>query len=221
MQPVNINLKYRNDVIFVCPYCGNEEQKGAEISWDTRSTTIWSDGKCFPPLSINRSEVIRCSKCTQVYWIKDIVEFEEASKVKFHEENEYVEFPSFGLLYNDIKHLDNEKLAKVKLLQEFNDYKREGKEDLITPEVQKKHENNLLDLSRILDVKNITERILLIEVFRNRGKYQESQSLMEYISIPYLIYLKRRFLKEIASDNRYPIILNPYSGDYLKTPKSG
>lgn len=202
------NLSERFEKVFICPYCDNQDQKGTEISWDMINTDIWSDGKCYPPLSINCKEVTRCSKCMKSYWIKDIIEFEEAGKNTFHEENDYFEAPSIGLLVYSINHLSAEKLVKVKLLQEFNDYIRENNEGLITPDIKRKHETNLIDLSRILDVNNITERVLLIEVLRAKGQFNDSQRLLENITTPYLQYVKKMFLKEINNANRNPFKLH-------------
>ena len=115
---------------------------------------------------------------------------------------DFIEFPTFEQYVNAFELIDDKKYARVLIFYSFNDFIRNNKGNLITPEIQKLHEQNLYELSELFDEQDENELIMKAEAFRNLGLFEKSESMLNKISNPKLSKVKEKFLDEIRKGNK-------------------
>ena len=194
------------NMIIACPHCGHLAKKKTYFSWNTIGAVLWSDGKQVAPMKPEIPAFVFCKKCEKLYWIKETKEIcEERNLSAFYPEQkdvDFIEFPTFEQYVNAFELIDDKKYARVHIFYSFNDFIRNNKENLITPEIQKLHEQNLYELSELFDEQDENELIMKAEAFRNLGLFEKSESMLNKISNPKLSKVKEKFLDEIRKRNK-------------------
>lgn len=199
------------NMIISCPHCGHPAKKRTYYSWNTFGAVLWSDGKQVAPMKPEIPDFVFCKKCNNLYWIKDATEVcnEENFKSFYPEEKEieFIEFPSFLEYHKAISLIDDIKYIRTEMLFCFNDLIRDKKVSEITKEVQKLHEENLFELTELLDESDENDLIMKAEAYRNLGLFGMSESILEKITDSKLAQIKEKFLAEIRKGNKKLFII--------------
>lgn len=194
------------NMIIACPHCGHLSKKKTLFSGNTFGATIWSDGKRIAPMLPYFPAFVFCKGCGNLYWVKEAKEIcEEKNLNTFYPEQkdvDFIEFPIFEQYVKALELIDDKKYARILIFYSYNDFIRNGKENLITPQIQKLHEQNLYELSELFDEQDENELIMKAEAFRNLGLFERSESLLSKISKPELSQVKEKFLNEIHKGNK-------------------
>jgi len=177
-------------MIIACPHCGLLAKKKTLYSGNTFGATIWSDGKRIAPMLPEFPAFVFCNGCWKLYWVKEAKEIcEERNLNSFYPENrevDFIEFPTFEQYVKALELINDKKYARVLIFYSFNDFIRNKKENLITPEIQKLHEQNLYEMTELFDENDENELIIKAEAFRNLGLFENSESLLNKLSNPNL-----------------------------------
>ena len=204
------------NIIVSCPHCGHPAKKRTYYSWNTFGAVLWSDGKQVAPMKPEIPAFVFCLKCDNLYWVKEAKEIcEEENFNSFfpqQEEPQFIEFPSFMQLSKALHLIEDEKYVRIEMLYSFNNLIRNKREPEITPEMQKLYEENLFELTELLDEENENDLIMKAEAYRNLGLFGMSESLLEKVTNPELIEVKNKFFLEIKKGNKKPFIL--FGHDY-------
>jgi hypothetical protein len=96
---------------------------------------------------------------------------------------------------------------RMKLLYCYNDYFRNSDQNLITPEIQRLHEENIFELSGLLDETDTNALVLKAELYRNLGMFEKASDLLKKNTDPKLQQIKAKFLIQHVKKNTKPFIL--------------
>lgn len=199
------------NMIIACPHCGHPAKKRTYFSWNTFGAVLWSDGKQVAPMKPEIPTFVFCRKCGNLYWIKEAKEIcEEETFKSFYpqlEQAEFIEFPSFMQLSKAIEIIEDKKYVRIEMLYGFNNLIRNKRESEITPEMQKRHKENLYELMELLDESDENDLIMKAEAYRNLGLFGMSESLLEKITNPRLAQIKEKFQAEIRKGNQKVFII--------------
>ncbi|MBN1185873.1 MAG: hypothetical protein JXB49_26570 [Bacteroidales bacterium] len=192
-------------LIIPCPYCGHPGKKRTIISGNTFGAELWSDGKQIAPMLPEYPWLVKCRKCGKFFHTEEKLatrklEWDDEAKA-FFDDVEFFEFPSFIEYLEALGTEEDEKLLRVLILRSFNDYHRNNKQDEITDEMQMYDEDNLKSLLFMLDENDPDELILMIEINRELGKFDECLKLLNKVDDEKYGWLKETFNAEIERKN--------------------
>lgn len=193
-------------IIIACPHCGDLAKKESIISGNTFGATLWSDGKQIAPMLSEFPSIVFCKHCNNPFWVKDAKEVDQI-KDHYSDNEKYrnidtITSPDFLQYYAALKIVNDTKYIRIKMLYSFNDYYRNNKDNQITPEIQKIHEENLYELIDLFDENDINELIMKAEAYRNLGLFEKSRTLLNQICGPKLSQIKDKFLREIEDGRK-------------------
>lgn len=192
--------------MITCPHCGHPAMKRTCTSWNTIGAVLWSDGKKTAPFKPYFPDFVFCKKCDGLFRLNEAKEIcEEKNFRDFypgHAEPELIESPAFEQMKRVVDIYEDKRSARIWMMFCFNDLARDGREHEITPEMQLIHEENLLELTELLDEGNMNDLIMKAEAFRNLGMFKESLILLGKIDKEELFQFRDKFIAEIAKRNR-------------------
>lgn len=171
-----------------CPKCNTlfKAHLGAEMNFDDSMT--WTDGQVIGPKFVKDEAILCCPSCKSSYWLKDIETVDEFDDdLDFLAEAEgkgrYWKTPLgfrpqvqdlLKLLNLGIPDKEDELYVRVSLLHLLNDQRRDG----FGPELGEIERSNLEMLAKIIEPKSIGRIILLGEVYRELGRFDDAERLM-------------------------------------------
>lgn len=203
--------------VYKCPDCGNLLTRGSLRSGNTFGAKIYSDGKWIAPMLPEFPDLTKCRKCESIFWLSKLKElgtyrwdddinsaWKNADKAHFLHTDDYFRALNEGLA----KDKELEFFIRQRIWWSYNDRNRNGKEIFKNEEDELRWQANLNQLFSLLDMTDLTQRIMAAEIHRNLGEFENCVNIIESIDDDELNWLKERFLAECERKNRWVIVLD-------------
>ena len=189
---------------YKCPKCPQIMSRGSIMSGNTFGSRLFSDGKRISPMLPEFPTITKCYNCDYIFWLNsgqmcglEQVDPNQVKRAGFLDAFGLNEAIKLGLALNS----KEEVYLRQRIIWSINDRVRAGQTKFSDSKSQSIWEENQLALIRMLDEKNMDEMILLIEVYRNMGKFYDSYSLVMLIHDFKLLKIKEAFTKQINYRN--------------------
>lgn len=220
---------FGDNYIYQCPGCPSKISRGSLMSGNTIGARYYSDGKRIAPMLIDFPEITKCYECDTIFWIKNATElgtsgwFEE-----LNEDQEKIQKASFLNIQEYFDALETkvfqsvveERYLRVNIWWTFNDRIRQKDEKhklkgmnvpiLVHSDDEKKlWEENTYYLIGMLDQEDYNNRIMIAELNRNLGKFDECMEILNGIEEEGLKWLKEMFEVKCRNKDRFVFRLNP------------
>lgn len=197
--------------IHSCPNCGNLISKGSLMSGNTFGAKMYSDGKRIAPMLPDFPDITKCKKCGEIFWLSkknkigDYDDPEINPEWKYTDNAEFLEIEDYyTALKNGIFSSKNEELAiQRNIWWAYNDRIRNGQNIFNDKSDERNWLNNINELKSLLNPSDINQLIMLAEVHRNLGDFENCIKLINGIDDNDLDWIKELFLKECAKMNRW------------------
>jgi len=203
--------------IYKCPNCDNILRKGSLMSGNTFGEKIFSDGKRIAPMLPEFPNLTKCKKCNTIFWLsklKEIGTFEwgdninsewqNADEAEFLEIDDYYKVISSGIAEN----LQEELLIRQLIWWAYNDKIREGQEIFNDESDEVSWTKNIKKLKTLLDQSDISQKIMIAEINRNLGDFENCISIIQSIDNDEINWLKEKFINECKRENKWVIELS-------------
>lgn len=193
-----------NDLFYKCPKCGNLLSRMTFAMTNTFGLQLFSDMKEIMPNYPELPSISKCPKCNAVYWLDDETEIvmnkSETENVK---RAEFLNIYEYKAVANSMfcKSEEDEVFVRKNIWWGFNDRIRKG-ELIFNSEADKAlWAENAHRLSELLDFEDTDQRIMLAELCRNSGDFQECKDILVTITDPELFWVLDAYEIEIAKKN--------------------
>ena len=195
-----------------CSECSNLIEQPALMSGNTFGARFWTDGKMNAPMLPDEPRLVKCPYCSALIWIK---EMEEIAEVMPWEETEIsirakpsivTKFRAIVSLLKTVEHTqEKEKYLRIRAWWAGNDKRRTA---TVKKEMSKGEQQNLESLVELLNAADEQECLMMAEIYRELGKFEESEccldqrfseDLADIVSlIKQLTQLREPFVQEIV-----------------------
>ena len=194
-------------LFYKCPKCERLTTKGSLLSGNTFGAILYSDGKQIAPMLPESPEIVKCKKCRTFFWLNEENEVNcdshDADEAEFLSVYDYYEAIDSNVYNNE----DELQYLRVKLWWTFNDRIRENKDLFLKENDKEIYEQNCLDLINLLEQNNINYKIMVAELYRNLGKFDECKNILESIKDEKYNWIKGLLETECTKNNNIIIIL--------------
>lgn len=203
--------------VYKCPNCGNLLKVGSLMSGNTFDAEIFSDGKIITPMLPDYPNLTKCKKCELIFWLSKLteigtfewgidsdLEWQNADEAEFLEIDDYYNAIKKGIAENT----DEELFIRQQLWWKYNDRIRSGNKIFQNEDDESRWTENITILRTLLDQTDINQRIMLAEISRNLGDFENCLNIIQDIEDDELNWLKEIYTTECAKKNRWVIKLN-------------
>jgi len=213
-----VNLYYE------CPQCGNFLKKRTLRSSNTFRAINYSDGRTIAPMEPEFPDLTKCKKCNTIIWLrkqKEIgnyrwgdevdLKFQTAEEVEFLEIEDQFRALDLGMAENK----GEEIFIRTRIWFSYNDrlripkYMHERLKKGISMFIDENDElnwkKNCTELISLLDQSNLFEKLMLAELHRNLGNFEDCITILNSIDHDGLKSLKEKFILECQLKNRYNV----------------
>jgi hypothetical protein len=203
--------------VYKCPNCGNFLTKGSLMSGNTFGAKIFSDGKRIAPMLPEFPNLTKCKKCETIFWLSKLKEIEtyewddqkntewqKADEADFLEIEDYYNAIKNGIAENKEEEINIRRL----IWWTYNDRIRKGQNIFNDEKDELCWLENIKRLKTLLDQSDINQRIMIAEINRNLGDFENCVSIVQSIVDNDLNWLKEKFLNECKRKNKWVIELN-------------
>lgn len=203
--------------IYECPNCGNLLSNESLMSGNTFDSKLFSDGKTIAPMLPEFPDLTKCKKCNTIFWLSKL---KEIGTYDYNDDEnltcgkaDRADFLTVDDYHNAIKKglagdIEEEVIIRQQLWWAYNDRIREGQNIFTNEEDEARWKDNIINLKKILDQLDINHKIMVAEIHRNLGEFEECFKLIESIDTNELDWLKVIFLNECKTSNRWVVELN-------------
>jgi hypothetical protein len=197
--------------VYKCPKCDNLITKGSLTSGNTFGAKLYSDGKSIAPMLPEFPDLIKCKKCDFIFWLsksKEIGSYEWEDKSNAQWQNmDNAEFLTIDEYFEALElkvaeNSDEELFIRQRIWWAFNDRIRNGFEQFQSEIDKAKWKGNVEALLKILDRSNVTQKIMIAELNRNIGDFENCMELINSIETPKMNWLKDAFRNECVKRNK-------------------
>ena len=203
------------DEYFKCPKCGQIVSRGSLMSGNTFDAVLYSDGNQIAPMLPEFPFFIKCKNCNTFFWLKQNNEVKKYKFPKKPKENESIKEAEFLTIDEYLEainlniYLDNKehKYIRMKLWWAYNDKLRENSNNEYSEAEYKVYENNCKELIKLLDKEDINEKLMIAELLRNIGKFEDCLEILKTIDDENINWVKEIFTKECVKNNKKLVIL--------------
>ncbi len=187
------------------------------MSGNTFRAKIFSDGKRIAPMLPEYPNLTKCKKCKTIFWLsklKEIGTYEWGSqKNKEWQKADNAEFLEIEDYYNAInngiaENIEEEINIRMLIWWAYNDRTRRGQNIFGDKKDELRWKENIKRLKTLLDQSDINERIMIAEIYRNLGDFENCISVIQTIDNDDLNWLKEKFLNECNRKHKWVIELN-------------
>jgi hypothetical protein len=203
--------------VYKCPNCGNLLKNGSLTSGNTFGAKIFSDGKRIAPMLPEFPNLTKCKKCNTIFWLHKLKEigvyewgdeknskWQNADKAEFLGIDDYFNALNKGMATNK----EVELFIRQHIWWAYNDKIRQGLKLFIDNADEERWVDNLEKLKILLDQSDINQRIMIAEINRNLGDFENCINIIQGIDDAELDWLKEKFLTECKRKNKWVIKLN-------------
>jgi hypothetical protein len=207
-QQIELTMIPGKSMYYECPVCTTVLARGSLLSGNTIGAQLFSDSKQIAPMLPEFPVVSKCPNCQKIFWLNNDNETEdtgnrEVAEARFLTINDYLAL----LAYPDFDARD-EFFVREQIWWAFNDRVRNGKPLFNTVAEELIWSENAQRLIELLDIDDIDQRIMQAELYRNLGKFEECQQLLNTLDHPDIQWLVDLFAKEIVRNNKMVFQLN-------------
>ncbi len=174
-------------IIKKCGECEGLMKENSLLSGNTFGAIFWTDGEMFAPMLPEQYRLIKCPRCGALLWSEEL---EVIAEIELHELSDHpiaapdIKKPETEDYYNKLSGKNNdtakEKYLRVKFLRLSNNCRRGGQRIPLS----QAEKNNHLRLIEILDTSDNGELILKAELYRELGKFDDAESILNKIDAP-------------------------------------
>ena len=210
-------MKPGPNYVYKCPNCSNLLTKASLMSGNTFGAKIFSDGKRIAPMLPEFPNLTKCKKCNTIFWLSKLKEigtfgwgadknsdWQNADRAEFLEIDDYYDAISKGIAENTQEEL----LIRQHIWWAYNDRIRKGQEIFNDESDELRWIENVKKLKILLDKSDINQKIMIAEINRNLGDFENCISIIQSIDNNDLSWLKEIFLNECKRNNKWVIELN-------------
>lgn len=203
--------------IVACPHCEALAQYGTLISGNTFGARVWTDGKQIAPMLPHPPAVAKCRHCAECYWLADAREvgtidpwgdesnqsdpiWRAAPEVEEPSETDFYVALNKGLANDDQQERELRILAWWRRNDVYRDGVRGAKQTTLTEEGRR----NLVELVRMLDEADESDRIMKAEALRELGEFKAAGEILDRVTSEEYAAVVRQ-LRQLC-DNRDPCV---------------
>lgn len=185
-----------------CPKCSKMFYTESVRSMNNFGSTLYSDGKQVGSMMREFPSIIKCNNCSKFFWRQkaEIVEkdYEEDTIKQYWKAAEPIEFLNMEELFESLKSDaissdNNSAFIRQRIWWIYNDRVREGKELFIDEADENNWRKNLLRLKDFSDTAKDTQKLLVAEMNRNLGNFNECLELLNSIKDDSLNWIVEKF----------------------------
>ena len=204
-------------LVYKCPNCSNILRRGTLVSGNTIGIKMFSDGNNKAPMLRQYPNLTKCNKCETIFWLSKLKEiaryewgfdkisgWEDGDDAKFLEIGDYFKALKNGIFENKTEEL----LIRRGIWWAYNDRIKKGQNIFVDEDDETQWTDNLKKLINILDKSNTDQKIILAEINRNLGEFENCIAIIESIDDENLNWLKEKFVNESKLKNRWLVKLN-------------
>jgi len=184
--------------LLTCPHCQNKMYSIGVMSYTIRNSEVFSDGKISsnPPRPLEHNILI-CNACYKAFWKEDaLINDDNTEDInELHEANNPSDlFPGFNAeeklkrihYYSELLEAkfantkEREVYLRIELWRLLNDEARYTQKE-ITKSVKRLFDENLKGLIDIFNPKNDDEQLLVAEMYRELGEFDEALLILKHL----------------------------------------
>lgn len=205
------------DYIYQCPHCGNFLARESLISGNTVDAKFYSDGRRIAPMLPRFPNLVKCKKCNNFLWLNKMKEvgtrdrwksqdseWQNVSRVAFLGIDDYFGALECGMASDKM----DEIYIRGEIWWAYNDRLRKGEKIFISERDQQRWRENCIQLMKLFDDSNEQQRLIIAEINRNLGNFEECENIMSTINDDDLKWVKEKILSECLKRNQWVIQLN-------------
>ena len=171
-------------IIKKCAECSSLILEETLMSGNTFGATYWSDGKCEASMLPDQPLFVKCPHCQTSLWIDELEEIGEAEC--YSEDELYNDAKSYNTLslkdyfielIRGNHDLEKEQYLRIRAWWAGNDQRR-GIDDKVQS-LSEEEKENLDALYNILDIQDENDRIMMAEIKRELGEFNEAESIIK------------------------------------------
>lgn len=169
-------------LVLKCPGCSEPFMLRTLTSGNTFGAVFYSDGKRVAPMLPASPSFHICRRCQRPFWIEDAPEEGEAEELGFS--GEYARVPTaeeyrVALASGLAREREEERALRMGWWWALNDAERDLPSTGEPPERSEEWEANLGRLAGLVDPEEPETRLILGEIARERGRFDEARSHLE------------------------------------------
>jgi len=196
--------------LYKCPHCGELVKSKSYMSTNNFGARYYSDGRMIAEMSPDIPRIVPCNSCDACFWLEQKHKSGEIStKEAANEKSSEIEFVRFPTIYEYESILENknynfkdqEIYLRQKMWWSFNDRIREGL-PLFSSEMDCViWDKNAKRLIKLFKEKDITQKIMIAELYRNMGDFKKCMKKLDEIKNHDYDGLKEAFRRECDKGN--------------------
>ncbi len=203
--------------VYKCPNCGNFLTKGSLTSGNTFDSKIFSDGKRIAPMLPEFPELTKCKKCDSIFWLSKLkkigtYEWDDNKSSNRHnaDNTDFLDIEDCFRALNEKKYenIIEERFIRKSIFWSYNDRKRNGRNQFKDENDEIRWRENCIELLSLLDQSDLNQKIMIAEIHRNLGDFENCIVIIQSIDDNNLNWLKEKFLNECNRKNKWVIELN-------------
>jgi hypothetical protein len=171
------------DIIRECPKCKTALEHTTMMSGNTFGARFWTDGKMIAPMLPDRPWLVKCPKCTALFWLDEAKKLGEQRRWDEDKQWPNAVEPSLPTEDDYLRFLGDNNVPKKKELYlrrrvwwATNDAARTNETASVV--LSATQEANLEALAKLLNEKDPDQRITKAEILRELRKFDDCISLL-------------------------------------------
>lgn len=170
-------------LVLACPHCAVRVLLRTLTSGNTFGSVLYSDGKNVAPMLPDSPSFHVCRGCGRPFWIREAQERKEDPDA-LGGRAVYAEMPTpeehrVALSGGLASTAEEERYLRLGWWWALNDAERDLPEDEEPPQRSEEWEANLARLAGMMDPTDAEHRLFLVEIARERGRFDDAVRLME------------------------------------------
>jgi hypothetical protein len=191
--------------------------KKSVISGNTYGSKIFSDGKRIAPMLPDFPELTKCKQCNTIFWLSKMKEigtyewgdnknpkWQNTDDAEFLTIDDYFQALEAGMAEDK----NEESYIRQQIWWTYNDRVRNGENMCKNEEDELRWRENVSILLSLLDLDDLTQKIMMAEINRNLGNFENCMNIVESIDNDELNWLKEFFFTECKRKNTLVVALN-------------
>jgi len=211
-------MDFGDKIIYKCPKCGKLIYKFDIISTNNFGASYYSDRSSSGIMQAEEDLIAKCAKCKTIYWLDNQNE-EGQCQGQFSDNPKWNAAKASDMLKkNDFINALEQKIYRNKdeeLYLRYIVWRKLNREKLSKDE-EKIYKSNCRKLLKLFNINNINEKLLIAELHRNLGKFNECIGILETIKNKKYIWIRNILLYECQKKNKSVIKLIKGSNKQVK-----
>ena len=205
--------------ILQCPHCEEALRSYSIGSGNTRGAKFWTDGKMEAPMLPDKSPIVKCAKCSQLFWKAEAKQLARIDwfSAENQDEERFANAPApldpteQDLLdFSKARDLSRDEQLTIRRRAWWlaNDRFRRGRESTKV-EFSQAQLGNMRRLYSLLKDEEPCERILKAEIARELGNFEDCLQLLEKEFQCEGEAARAKFIRELAAKKNFRVMQLP------------